>query len=79
MPRLLCLAVLAACGHTFSPLQLPPDIAPYPAVVEARVEFIAGNDPAGYAAVRTDPSAMDPEIYANAIPATPGTYRIGGR
>jgi hypothetical protein len=65
--------------RTFSPLQLPADIAPYPAVVEARVEFVAGNDPAGYAAVRTDPSAMDPEIYASAIPATPGTYRIGGR
>jgi hypothetical protein len=73
------LVMLPADQQTFSPLQLPADIAPFPAVVEARVQFVATNEPARYAGVRTDPSAFDPEAYGQSLPPAPGTYRIGGR
>jgi hypothetical protein len=53
---------------------MPADLPAFPPAVSARVVFIGGNDPAGYAAVRTDPQAFDPNDWAQVVPATAGTY-----
>jgi len=58
-------------------LPAPADIGEFTAI-NATVRFCAGNDPAGYAAVRTDPSAFDPEGWAQVLPAASGLYRIAG-
>jgi hypothetical protein len=62
----------------FTPPPMPADIAAFPAIDHAAVTFINTNDAAGYTSVRTDPSAMDPQTYGTVLPATPGTFRIGG-
>jgi hypothetical protein len=71
-------AILPADRRSFAPPPLPPDLAAFTTATEARVRFVGGNDPAAYAAIRTDPHALDPEVYATIIPTTPGMYRIGG-
>src|SRR3569623_125585 len=42
---------------------------------DGTVTYIGGNDPAGYAAARTDPNVFDFIRYSEIVPATPGVYR----
>ena len=71
------IVVLPGDRRTFVPPPLPDDIAAFRAS-DARVRFVGGNDPQGYAAIRTDPLAFEPQTWADVVPASPDGYRIGG-
>lgn len=63
--------------RAFTPPPVPADLAEFKAL-DASVTLYAGNEPGGYAALRTSPLVFDPQAWAQVVPATPGTYRIAG-
>jgi len=70
-------AILPPDRRTFEPPALPPDLDWPAGPTHVHVTFFGGNDPAGYAGLRTDPLVMSPFGYAFSEPATPGVYRSG--
>jgi len=67
--------VMPADRTSFTPPPVPADLELPPAMPDATVQYIGGNDPLGYAALRTDVDAFDPYHYAQVIPAHAGLYR----
>lgn len=69
--------ILPPDARSFVPPQLPEDL-PHPGVgLKAHVTFVAGNDPGGYAALRTDFAGFNLYAYGQIVPA-PGLYRLAG-
>jgi hypothetical protein len=64
--------------RSFELPHVPADLPSFGQATSARVSFLGGNDPGGYAATRGDPTAFHPDRFGKILPKTPGVYRYSG-
>src|SRR3569623_472986 len=67
--------VMPPAQRAFQLPVLPAGLLDDQSMPDVTVTYIGGNDPAGYAAARTDPNVFDFIRYSEIVPATPGVYR----
>jgi len=64
--------------RAFAPPVIPADLPQLPALANARVTFVVGNEPGAYGALRNDVNVFDLPNWGRVMPINRGTYRFGG-